>query len=325
MDQGVAEADVELVDDRGAPEELAGSGGQPGEHLTAQVVAHVAVGADRGDHRHASVAVARGQGHEVQPDGPALAPGHDVARLVLGERDAHPCEEVAALVVTERQVVGLHLDQPSFGACAGDPLGQRSAAEQRQLRTRGDPGGHGPEHLVAVGLGEEVDVVDHQHEGARWLARKEGQCGQGDRREPRLGAGEHPAGVLDVGSQRLQRVDEREGERCRVVHEPGDPHGGVRPSVVLGPLRGQGGLAEPGPGGDDDERPRRVVGQARQQQLPLDADGVGRRRSGSAFGHVVIVRRQQHACVALQGAPGDGLSAPCCRCPASSSRGRSSR
>ena len=169
----VAQRRRQALEDRGLEQEVAGVGRLAVEHLGRQVVDELAVVAcERGDERVGLGAAAQREPGELQPRRPALG-------AVLQLRDLPRREVQPERAVEQRGRLGVAEAQLSHADLDELPARAQAPERQRRIGARGDRQVHRGrqvleqegERLVHPRVGDEVQVIEHEHE--RRAARRE--------------------------------------------------------------------------------------------------------------------------------------------------------
>ena len=260
--------------------------GLAGQDLGAQVVHDVAVaGLEAGDERSRVGLAPQRQPGQVEPGRPALGPLPQPLGLVGGQLQAHRLTQ---------QLVGLGAGEAELGDAQLDQLAAGPQAGQGQGRV--DPGGHHQVHVgrqvldeepeagMAHPVGDQVVVVQHQHQvglaGGELVEQlRQDHLGEDVGRARALEQGERA--LAEPGLDHPERLDDIGPEPHRVVvavvqRQPGDPPGAV---VGPPPLGQQGRLARPGRGVDQAQPPLGPGLQQPVQPGPGDQPGPDRRRA----------------------------------------------
>ena len=262
----VGQRSVQVVDDRGAHQEVEHVGRLPGHHLRHQVVAHGAIVAGETPDEGAGVRmVAQRQRGEPEAGHPALGPLPEKAQIAYAQ--VKSAEELLGLAEGERQI-----SVPDFAEVAGDA---QSLEPERRVAPRGQddaqPVGGVIEQPVEVTqhgcFGHLVEVVQYEYDGLlerlelRHQGGKEGVAAPAARR----GSGaDGRVGTPKRGDHARPEDAPRVG--LRTERQPRDPMPGL---ASLRPARQQGRLAGTSRSGDQGERPLDGSGQLFRKARPL--------------------------------------------------------
>ncbi|MGP3965340.1 hypothetical protein ACTWPT_56270 [Nonomuraea sp. 3N208] len=245
--------------------------GQAREHLGAEVVDDVAVVAPDGLRTAYGIGrAAQGQGREVQPGGPALGTVDEPRDLVGVERDpAHIGHQADRLLRREREIGRTDLGELS--TCA------QACQRKRWVEARGDQdadrrrqvGQHELGRLVDPAVGDQVVVVEHEHDYALGVVGRQvvDEARHGDIERLETGNAQRSHRLRpDARAGALKRRDDVGPESHRVVVGlvQRDPCDLPPPCATGGPLGQQCRLAPAGRPDDHGHRRESVVEHAQQ-------------------------------------------------------------
>ena len=209
----------------------------------------------------------RAAGGQVHGGGPALGPGMEVARLVLGQLTPAERREAPRLLLVERQVFDPDLDQPTARAQPGEGQSRVGATGDGDRDVGRQVVDHHGQRVDRRGARQVVHIVDHQHQRTLGLVQRRGQ--------PRNGVGQRGraihGGPIEHRHAQVERALDREADvgeeadRVGIGGIAGDPRD--RPALLCPPQGEARGLAVAGRG---DHRDEAGVGaqQPPQQCLP---------------------------------------------------------
>ena len=192
--------------------------------------------------------------------------------------ETHPCQQVATLGSRHRQISLLQLGEPTVRPSAAEAEVGFGSRGERELGAAGQLVDDHRQGCETFTVSQHMDVVEHEDEGPPPSAHGARQPGEQDRRitDVRLNSrrGHLPGGFLHL----VERVDHRPHEQCGIVVGVNEPYPDERPIVLGGPLGEQGRLAVARWGGQQHERGRARLSQARHQSWSPHQVGAKARR-----------------------------------------------
>ena len=136
---------------------------------------------------------------------------------------------------------------------------------ERELGASGQLVDDHREGCETLPVSQHMDVVEYEDEGPPRSAHGARQPGEEDRRIADVRLTQRPGHLPGGFHQLVERVDHRRHEQCRIVVGVNELYPDERPIVLGGPLSEQGRLAVARWSGEQHERGRARLSQARHQ------------------------------------------------------------
>ncbi len=259
----VAQRAGQFGEDRGAGEESQGGLVDPGQHLGPQVVRHQAIAAGRGQ----PGAIGKSPGGDAGERQHRRPPFADLDQRLGGfrRRQVPPRggQRSQRLIGIESHFRGGDLENAVSGTQPAQPDRDGAPRGDHQLRSRGHTGAQGVDHPTRSGVGDQLGIVQDQHErrrrGGQRIVRRSRRSG---------GRGRQGCPVRRPPAQRGDRLVQVAAQLLSVVVGVVDGQPGERALVGGGPLGEHRRLAVPGRRVEHDDREHRRTHQLIDQGGP---------------------------------------------------------
>ncbi len=292
----VAEAGVEVFENRAGQHEVVQPGGQVTQHFVCKIVDKVGLAATEALQ---ALAVTLCQQHHLDAGHPALGQRQQLCHFALGQRQLHVRRQLPDMAGLKAQVMAVDLQQGmvELEPCQREvgmlPRGEDDMAARRQAAQQLSE--HGL-HQRGAGV---LEVVDDQRQAGAVGERLFQGLGHAEGRQGDLGTQVVVEGGVEAGLGLAQRLPEAAEEAHRLgIARVQREQGAAQRGAGAPPVAQQGGLATAGRGLQQGQRHFLAVVQQLQQVVAQQAGACAHGARRSCHGSLrmfLFCRRRGHA------------------------------